>query len=91
MDLRGNTTSIFNPRTYFDVVDGPDGGDRILILDTEDANIGWLVDGVDKVIEYYLDEVESSVSGGAVKGVIKRDEDFIIVVDPETIEETAET
>lgn len=87
MDLRGETTTIFNPRSYFDV-DGDGGGaDRILILDQAESNVGWLVDAVDRVIEFAAEQVESRMADGAVEGVLHVDESFIIVVDPRAVEE----
>ena len=88
MDLRGETTTIFNPRTYFDVDGGDASGHRILILDQGEANVGWIVDGIDRVIEFASEAVESQVADGAVEGVLRRDDGFIIVVDPEVIEAT---
>lgn len=91
MDLRGQTTTIFNPQSYFDVTptgaDDRSDPDRILILDNADANVGWLVDGVDRVIEYGSAEVETKVQEGAVEGVLRRDEGFIIMVNPTTVVE----
>ncbi|AOW79671.1 chemotaxis protein CheW [Halodesulfurarchaeum formicicum] len=88
MDLRGETTTIFNPRSYFDVERDGDGGDRILILDQADANVGWVVDGVDRVITFASEHVETQVENGAVEGVLRRDDGFIILVDPTVVEDT---
>lgn len=88
MDLRGETTTIFNPRTYFDVAADADGGDRILILDQADANVGWVVDSVDRVIEYAADDVQTEVQEGAVQGVLRQDDGFIILVDPSSVDDT---
>ena len=88
MDLRGETTSIFNPRTYFDVAAGNDGADRILILNHQDANVGWVVDSVDRVIEFTTEDVETEVQDGAIEGVLRRDDGFIIVVDPLEVEDS---
>lgn len=82
MDLRGETTTIFNPRTFFDVEADEDGADRILILDQEGANVGWVVDSVDRVIEFAVEDVETNLQDGAVEGVLRKDEEFIILVDP---------
>ena len=89
MDLRGETTTIFNPRTYFDVDGTGDQGDRILILDHDVGNVGWVVDGVDRVIEFASENVESQMQNGAVEGVLRQDDGFIIVVDPTVVEETS--
>ncbi|WP_259517673.1 chemotaxis protein CheW [Halanaeroarchaeum sp. HSR-CO] len=88
MDLRGETTTIFNPRSYFDIDAEEAGGDRILILDREDGNVGWIVDSVERVIEYTDDAIESEMSDGAVEGVLRRDDGFIIVVDPSVVDDT---
>jgi purine-binding chemotaxis protein CheW len=85
MDLRGETTTIFNPRTYFDIDGGGDGADRILILDREAGNVGWLVDEVDRVIEFASDRVEARVAEGAVEGVLHAESGFIVVVDPTAV------
>ncbi|MDR5655706.1 chemotaxis protein CheW [Halodesulfurarchaeum sp. HSR-GB] len=89
MDLRGETTTIFNPRTYFDVAGTHDGGDRILILDQADSNVGWVVDGVDRVITYASENIETQVKSGAVEGVLRREGSFIILVDPTVVDDTA--
>lgn len=88
MDLRGETTTIFNPRTYFDIDGEAGAGNRILILDQADSNVGWIVDGVDRVIEFASEAIESQIADGAVEGVLRRDDGFIIVVDPAVIEAT---
>ena len=88
MDLRGETTTIFNPRTYFDLERSDREGDRILILDRGDGTVGWIVDRVERVIEYTSESIESEMSDGAVEGVLRRDDDFIIVVDPSVVEDT---
>ncbi|MFW5922417.1 MAG: chemotaxis protein CheW [Halodesulfurarchaeum sp.] len=89
MDLRGETTTIFNPKTYFDVDGTGDQGDRILILDHDGGNVGWVVDGVDRVIEFASENVESQMQNGAVEGVLRQDDGFIIVVDPTVVEDTS--
>jgi purine-binding chemotaxis protein CheW len=88
MDLRGETTTIFNPQTYFGVEGGEAGGDRILILDREDGNVGWIVDSVHRVVEFGSEEVETSVREGAVDGVLRSDDGFIILVDPSDVDDS---
>lgn len=85
MDLRGETTTIFNPRSYFDTAEADEGGTRILILDREDQNVGWLVDSVHRVIEFTDEDVESNVSDGPVEGVLRQEDGFVILVDPSAI------
>lgn len=88
MDLRGETTTIFNPQTYFGVDGNEAGGDRILILDQGDGNVGWVVDSVHRVIEFASQDVETSVRDGAVDGVLRRDDGFIILVDPSDVDDS---
>jgi purine-binding chemotaxis protein CheW len=88
MDLRGETTTIFNPRRYFDLERADREADRILILEQGDGTVGWIVDSVERVIEYTTEAIESEMSDGAVEGVLRRDDDFIIVVDPSVVEDT---
>lgn len=88
MDLRGETTTIFNPRTYFEIADSTVEGDRILILDQDGSNVGWIVDGVDRVIEFASESIESQMQDGAVEGVLRQDDGFIIVIDPTVVEDT---
>lgn len=91
MDLRGETTTIVNPRTLFDVEAG-DGatGQRIVVFedlaDDADRTIGWLVDEVYQVNRVDLDHLDSDVAEGAVEGVIRRDDEFVIWVAPEKVE-----
>ncbi len=88
MDLRGETTTIFNPRSFFDITADTDGDDRILILDQEGANVGWIVDSVDRVIEFGSEAVETNLQDGAVDGVLREDDQFIILVDPTAVDDT---
>jgi purine-binding chemotaxis protein CheW len=91
MDLRGETTTIVNPRRIFDVETG-DGerGQRIVVFedlaDDEDRTIGWLVDEVYQVNRVDLDHLDNDVAEGAVEGVIRRDDEFVIWVAPEKVE-----
>jgi purine-binding chemotaxis protein CheW len=90
MDLRGRTTSIVDPKAVFDVGDGTDA-QRIIVYDpdlVEDHGaVGWLVDDVDQVVRVDGDDVDTSTAGGddSVRGVVKRDGDFVIWIDPEAV------
>lgn len=91
MDLRGETTTIVNPRRIFDVEAG-DGatGQRIVVFediaDEEDRTIGWLVDEVYQVNRVDLENLDDDVADGAVEGVIRRDDEFVIWVAPEKVD-----
>ncbi|MFD1634583.1 chemotaxis protein CheW [Haloplanus ruber] len=91
MDLRGNTTTIVDPKVVFGIDD--DGArKRIIVFDPERTadgkSVGWIVDEVDQVVEVDRDDIESSPADEdeAVKGVIKRDGDFVIWVRPTVVD-----
>lgn len=91
MDLRGNTTTIVDPKVVFGIDD--DGTrKRIIVFDPERTAdgkaVGWIVDEVDQVVEVDRDDIESSPvdEDEAVKGVIKRDGDFVIWVRPTVVD-----
>ncbi|QSG07054.1 chemotaxis protein CheW [Halapricum desulfuricans] len=90
MDLRGRTTSIVNPKVVFDI----NGGDpsRIVVFDPEIADdqgaVGWLVDEVDQVSQVDPENVDRSPTSDdvdSVRGVVKRDDGFVIWVNPDAI------
>jgi purine-binding chemotaxis protein CheW len=92
MDLRGRTTSIINPKVVFDIADGSEAA-RIIVFDPEIADddqgaVGWLVDEVYQVSQVDPENVDQSPTTDDVKsirGVVKRDGEFVIWVNPETI------
>lgn len=90
MDLRGKTTTIIDPKSVFGI-EGDSAGGRIVVFDRERTvdgkSVGWIVDGVDQVVEVNDDDVESSpADDDAVRGVIKREEDFVIWVRPTVLD-----
>jgi purine-binding chemotaxis protein CheW len=90
MDLRGKTTTIVDPKAVFGI-DGDGERKRIVVFDrertVEDKSVGWIVDEVDQVVEVDGDDVETSpVDDDAVRGVIKRDDDFVIWVRPTVLD-----
>ncbi|MBV0903780.1 chemotaxis protein CheW [Haloarcula salina] len=87
MDLRGRTTSIVDPKVVFGIED--EGAEkRIIVFDpdiVEDQGAaGWLVDEVYQVVQVTPDQVDQSPANdtGSIRGVVKRDESFVIWVDP---------
>ncbi|WP_424000840.1 chemotaxis protein CheW [Haloarcula salina] len=87
MDLRGRTTSIVDPKVVFGIDD--EGAEkRIIVFDpdiVEDQGAaGWLVDEVYQVVQVTPDQVDQSPANdtGSIRGVVKRDESFVIWVDP---------
>jgi purine-binding chemotaxis protein CheW len=87
MDLRGRTTSIVNPKKVFGI-DGEGAEQRVIVFDpnivANQAAAGWLVDEVYQVVQITADQVDASPSegDGSIRGVVKRDDGFVIWVDP---------
>ena len=90
MDLRGRTTSIIDPKTVFGL-SGDSDGRRIIVFDPEivqdQSAAGWLVDEVYQVVQVSPDQVDGSPANdsGSIRGVVKRDDDFVIWVDPAVV------
>jgi len=89
IDLRGNTTSIVDPKVGL----GIDGeiGDRIVIFDSglfeDDRSIGWAVDSVEEVSEIDDETVDDApIEGDHVRGLIKRDSEFVVWIDPKAMD-----
>jgi purine-binding chemotaxis protein CheW len=92
MDLRGRTTSIINPKVVFDIASDRDP-QRIIVFDPEiseeEGAIGWLVDEVDQVSSLDPDTVDQSPGSKqseSIEGIVKRDEGFMIWVNPTAIQ-----
>ncbi|WP_299331446.1 chemotaxis protein CheW [Haloplanus sp.] len=92
MDLRGKTTTIVDPKVVFGI-DEEGGRKRIVVFDpdrtTDGKSIGWIVDEVEQVVDVDSGDVESSPvddDDEAVRGVIKRDDDFTIWVRPTVVD-----
>ena len=84
MDLRGETTKIVNLKTVFG--DGDDEiGERIIVFKRKrgsEERIGWLADEVHQVEELESETVDRSVEGKGIAGVIRREDGFVLWVDP---------
>ncbi|EMA32418.1 chemotaxis protein CheW [Halobiforma nitratireducens] len=84
MDLRGETTKIVNLRMIFGDED-PSLGSRIIVFKRKrgsDERIGWLADEVHQVEEINTNEVDTSVEGEGIAGVIRRDDEFVLWINP---------
>ncbi|MFB6075390.1 MAG: chemotaxis protein CheW [Haloarculaceae archaeon] len=90
MDLRGRTTSIVDPKTVFGIQGGGDE-QRIVVFEpdiVEDQGAaGWLVDEVYQVVQVSPDQVDDppNEGDGSIRGVVKRDDEFVIWVDPAVV------
>jgi purine-binding chemotaxis protein CheW len=91
MDLRGNTTSIVDPKVGLGI-DG-DLGERIITFDSalfeDDRSVGWVVDSVKEVVDIDPENVDDApIDRDHVRGLVKRDDEFIVWVDPQALEES---
>ena len=91
IDLRGNTTSIVDPKVGL----GIDGefGNRIVIFDSaifdDERSIGWAVDSVEEVSDIDAESVDDApIDGDHIRGLIKRDSEFVVWIDPRRMEES---
>lgn len=90
IDLRGRTTSIVDPKTVLDVGDDEEGR-RIIVLDPDHIDegeaLGWVVDEVQQVVDVDESDVDDSPveDHDGVRGVIKRDDGFVIWLDPNRV------
>lgn len=91
IDLRGNTTSIVDPKVGL----GIEGelGDRIVIFDSDifddERSIGWAVDSVEEVSDIETESVDDApIDGDHIKGLIKRDSEFVVWIDPQKMDDS---
>lgn len=91
MDLRGRTTAVVDPKMLFEV-EGDGEADRVLVFDPEQfpdgQAIGWTVDDVHQVVTVRPEDADEAPGADteAIRGVLRRDDEFVIWVDPEEVE-----
>lgn len=91
MDLRGETTTIVDPKRVFDTGTGTEAN-RVIIFGTDgERPVGWLVDQVHEVTAVSEDEIESVAEDETVRGVIRSGEQFVIWIDPTAVNSTTQT
>ncbi|MFB6177201.1 MAG: chemotaxis protein CheW [Halobaculum sp.] len=89
MDLRGQTTTIIDPKTLLGV-SGETESERIVVFDpdaVEDGGtVGWTVDEVYQVRDVTTDQVDDATTADedAVRGIVKNDDRFVVWVEPVT-------
>ena len=89
MDLRGQTTTIIDPKTLLGV-SGESESDRIIVFDPDavddGSSVGWTVDDVYQVRDVTPEEVDTSesVTDDGVHGVVKDEDRFVVWVEPLT-------
>ncbi|QSG11552.1 Chemotaxis signal transduction protein [Halapricum desulfuricans] len=85
MNLRDETTTIVDPKIVFDL-ERDDNERRIVIFDDgTDEQFGWLVDTVHRVSTFRRSDVEQQDDSRTVRGLVNRDDGFLIWVDPAVI------
>jgi purine-binding chemotaxis protein CheW len=84
MDLRGTTTTIVNPKTVLGPTDSGTG-DRVIVFETDERSIGWVIDEGNQVISLDDVEVDESVESRSVHGVVRQDDELVIWVKPSAI------
>jgi len=87
VDLRGQITTILDPKVSLDI-DETDDEQLIIVFDEEtfedQGHTGWVVDEVRQVMPIKESEVKDSpLDQQAVNGVIERDGEFVIWTEPE--------
>ena len=94
VDLRGQITTILDPKIALDIAED-DGEQLIVVFGAEtfedQGHAGWIVDEVRQVLPITESEVkESPLDRQSIKGVIERDEEFVIWTTPDVALEEAE-
>lgn len=80
VDLRGETTTIVDPKVTLGL-SGENDGRRIVVLSEFDGR-GLLIDDVHQVEEVSEADVDDSTASESTNGVIRRDDRFVVWVDP---------
>jgi purine-binding chemotaxis protein CheW len=89
MDLRGQTTTIIDPKKLLGV-SGDAESERIVVFDPEavedGGTVGWTVDEVYQVRDVSPDQVDDATTATdeAVRGIVKDDDRFVVWVEPDT-------
>ncbi len=70
INLRGSVVAIIDTRTRFDLPrrEAMDDASRILIMDSGELVVGFLVDSVSEVVDLYVEKVDSPPDTGSKKG-----------------------
>ncbi|AWB26681.1 chemotaxis protein CheW [Halococcoides cellulosivorans] len=87
VDLRGQITTILDPKEVIDV-DDSETGSLIVVFDAEAVEdqgaIGWLVDEVHQVGPVSKSDLrDSPVEEAYINGVIDRDDQFVLWIEPD--------
>jgi purine-binding chemotaxis protein CheW len=82
MDLRGETTTIVNPKLVLET--GNSDGEQFVVIfqDGDGSQIGWLVDEVHEVATLPAPDVEPAEDNAYVNGIVSEDDEFTVWIDP---------
>lgn len=83
VDLRGETTTIVDPKVALDL-DAATTGRRIVVL-ADVEGTGLLIDDVHQVMDVDAEEVDDSTASETTHGVIRHDDRFVVWIDPEAL------
>jgi len=83
VDLRGKTTTIVDPKVALNVA-GETTGRRIVVLSDHDGK-GLLIDDVHQVERVDEADVDESTATETTRGVIRRDDRFVVWVEPDNL------
>ncbi|HUS56450.1 MAG TPA: chemotaxis protein CheW [Thermoplasmata archaeon] len=90
MNLRGKLITIIDLRKRFKLdAKAPDGSSRIVVVDSSDAPVGFLVDEVKEVIRLAKESIEpipdyvaQGIESEYVLGIAKQESRLITLIDP---------
>lgn len=85
MDLRGETTTILNPKTVLGVQSNGDRRRIVVFEGGADRTVGWLVDEVYQVTTVDPSTVDDSVRDEGIHGIVRRDDEFVVWVSPDAV------
>jgi purine-binding chemotaxis protein CheW len=80
VDLRGETTTIVDPKVSLDL-DAAAEGRRIIVL-SDIEGTGLLIDDVHQVVEVTEADLDDSTAAESTHGVIRHDDRFVVWIDP---------
>jgi len=87
MDLRGETTRIIEPREVLSLETDKGDHDKVIVFEsngTDSESVGWTVHDVTRVSTIDSTNVEE-IDDELIKGIINRNEKFLIWTSPEMI------
>lgn len=90
MDLRGETTTIIDPRKVLSLEMDRADHNKVIVFESDardDGNFGWAVRDVTRVSKIETDNVEE-VEERTVKGIINQDDGFLVWTSPDLINST---